>query len=80
MANEPETCQICGKKTTKVRNITKTYRLDGELVAIEHVPLVVCTTCGESYLTAETLDSLERLKRDHKQLAVNQTIGVVQFA
>jgi YgiT-type zinc finger domain-containing protein len=80
MVSEREVCVVCGKQTTKVRNITKTYRLDGELVAIEHVPLIVCTACGESYHTADTLTSLERLKRDHKQLAVKQTIGIVSFA
>ncbi len=80
MVSEPEVCEVCGKQTTKVRPITKTYRLDGELVAIEHIPLIVCTACGESYLTADTKNSLERLKKDHKQLAVMQTIGIVSFA
>jgi YgiT-type zinc finger domain-containing protein len=60
--------------------MTRTYGKGENLFAIENVPVVVCPHCGESYLTAETLHEIERLKLHRKKLAQERRIDVVAFA
>ena len=47
---------------------------------IENVPVVHCPRCGESYLTAETLHEIERLKQHRETLGVKRQVQVVSFA
>jgi len=47
---------------------------------IENVPLVSCPHCGESYLTAETLHEIERIKVHRQALAEERCIAVAAFA
>ena len=49
------------------------------MFVIENVPIVSCPHCGESYLAAETLHEIERLKRYRKSLAVERSVDVVNF-
>ena len=46
---------------------------------IENVPVVTCPHCGESYLTAQTLHEVERLKRRRQEIAVKRPVAVVDF-
>jgi hypothetical protein len=46
---------------------------------IENIPVVSCPQCGESYLTAETLHEIERLKLHRKSLAVERAVELVGF-
>jgi predicted RNA-binding Zn-ribbon protein involved in translation (DUF1610 family) len=39
----------------------------------------VCPNCGESYLTAETLHEIERIKMHRKNLAKKRSIAVAEF-
>jgi YgiT-type zinc finger domain-containing protein len=73
-------CDICGKSGARVRRMTRSYGKGENLFVIENVPVVVCPHCGESYLTAETLHEIERLKLHRKKLAQERCIDVVAFA
>jgi YgiT-type zinc finger domain-containing protein len=55
-------CDICGNQGAEVRYVTRSYGKGKNLLIIENVPVVVCPTCGESYLTVETLHEIERIK------------------
>ena len=46
---------------------------------IEDVPVVDCQSCGESYLTAETLKEVERLRKHWRQLTVEKKVLVAKF-
>lgn len=59
--------------------MTRTYGADADLLVIENVPLVTCSSCGESYLTAATLHHLEDLRDRGRSVAVARPVGVVQF-
>jgi len=72
-------CEICGKKGAQVRRIARTYGKGRNILVIENVPVVSCPHCGESYLEAETLQELERIKHHRKSLAVKQEIPVAHF-
>ncbi len=73
------TCDICGKKGAEIRYMTRSYGKGANLLIIENVPVVVCPNCGESYLTAETLHEIERIKVHRKNLAKLKSIPVAEF-
>jgi YgiT-type zinc finger domain-containing protein len=73
-------CDICGKDGAKIRHLSRSYGKGANLFVIENVPIVSCPNCGESYLTAETLHELERIKLHRKALATERCIAVAAFA
>ena len=73
-------CKICGNNSAKIRKVARTYGKGKDMFVIEDVPVVSCSHCGESYLTAETLHEVERLKLHKKELTVQRPVNVVQFA
>jgi len=42
--------------------------------------VVTCPHCGESYVTAETLHEIERIKAQRKSRAVKRAVAVADFA
>ena len=73
-------CDICGQEGARIRRVARTYGKGKGLLVIENVPVVSCPHCGESYLTAETLHEIERLKLHRKSLAVERSVEIVSFA
>ena len=74
------TCDICGKDGAEIRSMTRSYGKGASLLVIENVPVVVCPLCGESYLTAETLHEIERIKLHRRSLAKLRSVPVASFA
>lgn len=73
-------CDCCGHKAARLRHVTRSYGKGAGLLVIENVPVVSCLHCGESYLTAETLREIERIKLHRKSIAKQKTVAVVTFA
>ena len=73
-------CGICGKSGAEIRYMTRSYGKGTNLLVIEDVPVVVCPHCGESYLTAETLHEIERIKLHRRSLAKPRSVAVASFA
>jgi YgiT-type zinc finger domain-containing protein len=73
-------CDICGKEGARIRRVAKTYGKGKEILVIENVPVVTCPHCGESYLEAETLHEIERIKLHKKRFAVIREVSVAKFA
>jgi YgiT-type zinc finger domain-containing protein len=72
-------CEICGKNDAQIKYITRSYGKGANLLVIENVPVVVCPNCGESYLTAETLHEIERIKLHRRSLAKPRNVAVASF-
>lgn len=72
-------CDICGKKGATVRKVTRSFGRGRSVFLIEGVPLVTCPNCSESYLTAETLKEIERIRMHWRQLSIEKKIPVVKF-
>ena len=72
-------CEICGKDGARIRRITRSYGKGKDLLVIENIPVVSCPHCGESYLTAETLHEVERIKLHRKSFAVTRPVSVADF-
>ena len=77
---ESQVCDICGKPGVKVKLVSRSYGRGANLLVIENVPVVSCPHCGESYLTAETLQEIERIKLQREFFAVQRSVPVAEFA
>jgi YgiT-type zinc finger domain-containing protein len=73
-------CEICGQRGARIRRVARTYGKGKQLLVIENIPVATCPHCGESYLTAETLHEIERIKLHRKSLAVARPVEVISFA
>ncbi len=73
-------CANCGKQGARIRYATRSYGQGDGLLVIENVPVISCPHCGESYLTAQTMHEIDRIKRQRQQLAKKRPVAVAQFA
>lgn len=73
-------CDICGKEGAKIRYVPRSYGKGDNLLVIENVPVISCPHCGESYLTAETLHEIERIKLNRQSFAKPRPVPVAVFA
>ncbi|MBM4122496.1 MAG: type II toxin-antitoxin system MqsA family antitoxin [Nitrospira sp.] len=72
-------CDICGKGGVRIRKVARTYGKGKNLLVIENVPVVTCPHCGESYLEANTLHEIERIKQQRKGFAHERPVAVANF-
>lgn len=72
-------CDICGKKGARIRRVTRTYGRGRSAFLIEGVPVISCPRCGESYLAAETLKEIERIRMHWRQLSTDRKVPVARF-
>ena len=73
-------CDNCGRHGARIRRVARTYGKGRDLLVIDNVPVITCPHCGESYLEAETLHEIERIKLHKRSFAVNRSVPVVTFA
>ncbi|MGI8787770.1 MAG: type II toxin-antitoxin system MqsA family antitoxin [Pyrinomonadaceae bacterium] len=79
MSSKNEICDVCGKEQTQIKYATRSYGKGANLLIIENVPVVVCGSCGESFLTAETLHEIARIKLHRKSFAKKRNVAVAEF-
>ncbi|MGH2359683.1 MAG: type II toxin-antitoxin system MqsA family antitoxin [bacterium] len=72
-------CAVCAKPGIRLRHMTRSYGRGPRLLVVENVPVLVCPHCGESYVTADTLHALERIKLDRRKLAAPRRVAVATF-
>ena len=72
-------CDICGKEGARIRRVTRSYGKHEDLLVIENVPVISCPHCGQSYLTAETLYEIERIKLHRQNFAIKRPVSVAEF-
>ena len=73
-------CALCGTPGIRLRYVTRSYGRGRGLLVIENVPVWVCPNCGESYLTADTLAALDRIKAQRRKVAAPRQVAVARFA
>ena len=79
MKKPRERCDICGKVGVLRRRVPRTYGKGRTLLVVEDVPVMVCPNCGESYLEADTLHAIERIKLLRRSVAKSRTVAVANF-
>ena len=72
-------CDICGHEGARIRNVTRSYGKGDNILVIENVPVITCSHCGESYLTADTLHTIEKIKQHKSNIAQKRSIPVAVF-
>ncbi len=72
-------CDVCGKRGARIRRLTRSFGKGRTAFLIEGVPIVSCPRCGESYLTANTLRKIERIKAHRRQLTEHRVVAVARF-
>lgn len=72
-------CDVCGKKGARIRRLTRGVGKGRTAFLIERVPVISCPHCGESYLTAQTLHEIERIKLHRRQLVEERVVSVARF-
>ncbi|MEP0955532.1 type II toxin-antitoxin system MqsA family antitoxin [Microcoleus sp. FACHB-1515] len=73
-------CDICGQAGARIRRVSRTYGKGQDLLVIENIPMISCPHCGESYLTAETLHQIEKIKRERKQRSIERPVAVASYS
>lgn len=73
-------CDICGSDSGNLRYVTRNYGHGEKLLIIGNIPIISCSNCGESYLSAETLHEIERIKIHRDGFTHEQTIPVASFS
>ncbi len=72
-------CDVCGKDGARQRFLTRSYGKGESLLIIEDVPVICCPHCGERYMTAQTLDQIEHIKRSPEGLKKKRLIPAAAF-
>lgn len=72
-------CDVCGKDGARQRYFTRSYGKGESLLIIEDVPVICCPHCGERYMTAQTLDQIELIKRSPEDLVKKRSVPVAAF-
>lgn len=72
-------CENCGKEGARLRHVTRSYGQGDALLVIENVPVISCPHCGESYMKAETMHELERIRSKRETRAREKTVAVATF-
>ena len=73
-------CDLCGESGAQVRQVSRSSGKGVTLFVIENVPIVSCPHCGESYLSAETLHEIERIKLHRRVWVQERPVAGAAFA
>ena len=72
-------CELCGAQASAIKKTTKSFGRGDNLVVIENIPIVHCSRCHESYLTADTARELDRIRKNRRSLGKAKRVLVASF-
>jgi len=72
-------CDVCGQAGAKTRHVSRSYGKGEAMVVIDHIPVVVCPNCGESYMTADTMHEVQRLKLHKHNVKTLRLAPVISY-
>ncbi len=74
-------CSVC-KGNLKNKKLTYTQELEGKVYVVSDVPALVCSQCGETYLSPDTVDRIQEVieKGEQKKLKPIHKVPVFHFA
>ena len=79
MKKELTTCDVCGKEGARQMHVSRAYGKGEDMVVIDNVPIIVCPHCGESYMTADTMHEVERIKLHKRSLKTQRLAPVFEY-
>lgn len=74
-------CSVCKAKLEE-KKITYTQEIEGKVYVVSRVPALVCSQCGEQYLSPDTVDRIQDVveKGELKKLKPVEQVPVFHFA
>lgn len=72
-------CELCGIQAAAIKKTTKSFGRGDNLVVIENIPIVHCSSCHESYLTADTAREIDRIRKNRRSLGKAKRVLVASF-
>lgn len=72
-------CQICGKRAVSIKKVTKSFGRGASLVVIEDIPVLSCSSCHESYVTADTAREIDRIRKNRITVGKAKRVLVASF-
>jgi YgiT-type zinc finger domain-containing protein len=61
------------------KRVTRSFGTGSDLLVVENIPLVTCSSCGVSYFTAKTMHDIELIKAQRKSMARKRDVEVATF-
>jgi YgiT-type zinc finger domain-containing protein len=53
-------CDVCGNTRFRPESVDEVFRVEKQLVMVEHVPALICERCGEKIFDRETVERVRR--------------------
>ncbi len=72
-------CELCGAQAALARKTTKSFGRGDSLVVIEDIPMIHCTNCYESYVTADTASEIDRIRKNRSRRGKPKRVLVASF-
>jgi YgiT-type zinc finger domain-containing protein len=72
-------CDSCGQDGAKIKHVSRSYGKGNEMVVIDKVPIVACPHCGETYMTAETIHEVERIRLHKRSMKTQRQVPVIEY-
>lgn len=72
-------CELCGAQAAVGKKTTKSFGRGESLVVIENIPIIHCTSCHDSYLTADTAREIDRIRKNRRNRGKAKRVLVASF-
>lgn len=78
--SEQQTCAYCSKQTARQVLLNHTFGRGDNLIVVKNVATMVCSNCGQSYFTGETLERLDAILAAPESHSHKQLVQVANFS
>ncbi len=79
MKPKRDLCDLCGGELAPGKTSLE-IRYNGELIILNDIQATICGQCGESYLTADISEKLDRFLAEYRQHRPTRYIPVPEFS
>lgn len=53
-------CDVCGCADFNEERVEEIFRIEGQMVMVEHIPATLCDRCGNATFERETVEGVRR--------------------
>ncbi len=72
-------CDVCGNTRFHQESVDEVFRVEKQLVMVEHVPALVCERCGEKKFDRETVERVRRAIHEEHPPSRKIVLEVLDF-
>lgn len=75
-----QVCIHCGVQRARLVRLPQVYSRGEQMVVIENVPMMLCDSCGQSYISSEVWGAIDRVLACPDRYARQKTVKVAELA